>query len=102
MKNSNTVPHLVFCDSGWAHRGWHIVGDLRPAGMCPGQCSSEGDAGAGDLCTGRVRMRERRGDGDCGAAESLTEDDNRGLRVRATVDGDGLAVAKANRVWRQG
>ncbi len=32
-----------------------------------GQCGGEGDAGAGDLCAGRVRKSERRGDGDCGA-----------------------------------
>ena len=31
-----------------AGRG-NVVGDLRPAGMRPGQRSSEGDAGAGDL-----------------------------------------------------
>ena len=43
---------------------WSVAGDLRPAGMRPGQCGGEGDAGAGDLCAGRVRKSERRGDGD--------------------------------------
>ena len=42
---------------GWAHRAWEAsLGDLRPAGMRPGQRGGEGDAGAGDLCAGRVRM----------------------------------------------
>ena len=80
-------------------RRWNVVGDLRSAGMRPAQCSGEGDAGAGDLCTGRVRKSERRGDGDCGVPPNLRDGrDNRRLRVCATVDGDGLAVAETSRV----
>jgi hypothetical protein len=39
--------------------------------MRPGQWSGEGDTGAGDLCAGRVRRLERRGEGDCGTAARL-------------------------------
>ena len=54
---------------------------------------------AGDLRTGRVRKSERRGDGDCACTPPEAAGDggdDRRLRVRATVDGDGLAVAKAS------
>lgn len=48
---------------GSTRRG-NAAGDLRPAVMRLGQCRGEGNAGAGNLCTHRVRIRERRGDGD--------------------------------------
>ena len=35
--------------------GENVGGDLRPAVMRLGQCSSEGNAGAGDLHAGRGR-----------------------------------------------
>jgi hypothetical protein len=41
-----------------------VVIDLRPDGMCSGQWTREGDAGAGNLCAGSVRMSERRRDGN--------------------------------------
>ena len=47
----NCVPGVFV---GRAGRG-NVAGDLRPAGMRLGQCGGEGDAGAGDLCAGRVR-----------------------------------------------
>ena len=83
---------------GRAGRG-SVTGDLRPAGMRPGQRSGESDASAGDLCTGRVRKSERRGDGDCGAASAAGDGgDNRRLMIRAAaVNGDGLAGAKSYR-----
>src|ERR1039458_2670007 len=67
-----------------------VAGDLRPTGMRLGQCGGEGDAGAGDLCTGRVRRLERRRDGDCGAGAASAAasaaagggGDNRRLMVR--------------------
>src|ERR1039457_4625236 len=104
---SNSVPQAPSITSpvilvGRTGRG-NAAGDLRPAGMRLGQCGGEGDAGAGDLCTGRVRRLERRSDGDCGtgaasagAAASAAggSGDNRRLLVRATVNGDGLAGAK--------
>ena len=72
--------------------------------MFPRQCGGEGDAGAGDLCTGRVGKPERRGNGDCcrpsgGSAETLSghRGDNRGLLVRTTAKGDGLAGVEADR-----
>ena len=86
---------------GRTRRG-SAAGDLRPAGMLPSQWSGEGDAGAGDLCTDRVRMSERRGDLDCGSAEPGSGDDNRRLMVGATANGDGLAGPKASHAWRQG
>ena len=61
------------------------------------KCSGQRDAGAGDLCAGIVRMRERRINGDCGAAESPDGRDDCILSIRTSVDGDGLAVAKTNR-----
>ena len=76
--------------------------------MRPSQCSSEGDTATGDLCTNRMRKSERRGDGYCGAdraasaaakAAATSSDgvDNRRLTVSATINGNGLAGAKACR-----
>ena len=48
---------------GCTGRG-NVVVDLRSDGVGPGQYSGEGDAGAGNLCAGSVRMNERRGDGN--------------------------------------
>lgn len=80
-------------------RTWrgNVTEDLRPASMRPGQCSGEGDAGAGDLRTGLVRIFERSGDGDCGGASKGGGGHNCRFRVRATVDGDVLASAEAYR-----
>src|SRR5215472_11205043 len=48
---------------GRSRRG-NVAGDLRPAGVRPNQSGGEGDTAARDLCTGRVRTSQRRGDGD--------------------------------------
>src|SRR5690348_9972751 len=64
--------------------------------MCSGQCSGEIDAAAGDLRAGGVRMSERRGHCDRSSTESSHGGNDRCLRVCATVDGDRLAIAKAN------
>jgi len=80
-----------------------VVGNLRPAGMRHGQWRGQGDAGAGDLRARRVRQSERRGDGDGGANRSARAStapadrgDNRGLRMRATVNDDGLAGTESH------
>jgi hypothetical protein len=54
----------------------NAAGDLRPGGMCLGQCTGQGDAGAGDLRASRVRRLERRRDGDCGAAAASARERN--------------------------
>src|SRR5215470_20114864 len=80
-------------------RAWRgkACSDLRPAGMRLSQRGREGDAGAGNLRAGRMRKGERRGDGDSGAAPAAGRGgDNRRLVVRATVNGNGLAGAKAS------
>ena len=51
----------------------NVVGDLRAGRMRPGQCSGEGDAGAGDLCTGRVRRVSGAVNGDCGGCQILSD-----------------------------
>jgi len=51
-----SLPVILVGRSG---RG-NAAGDLRPAGMRPGQRSGERDAGAGDLGAGRVRKSEQR------------------------------------------
>src|ERR1019366_10745980 len=82
-----------------------VAGDLRPAGMRLGQGAGERDAGAGDLCTGRVPRLERRRDRDGGPDASPTttasaaggDGDNRRLLVRAAINGDSLASGEAHR-----
>ena len=78
--------------------------------MRPGQRSGERDSGSRNRCTLRMYIFERRGDSDCARnfsaatkaakASTLACDggDNRCLTVRATVNGDILADAKAERV----
>src|ERR1017187_970980 len=75
----------------------NIVGELSSTGMRPCQSSGQRNPGTGDLSACRVRMTERRGDGNGGGAEPSDGDDNRRFRIRATVNGDGLALAKAVR-----
>ena len=62
--------------------------------MRPGQCSGQSDAGAGHLRTGYVRVTERRGERDSGAAPPVDGVDDRRFRVCATANGDGLATPK--------
>jgi len=59
--------------------------------MLPRQYRRKSDATAGYLCTGCVRKRQRCGDGDGTGASPGGKDNDRRLRVRATVNGYGLA-----------
>src|SRR6185437_12517814 len=74
----------------------NVVVYLCPDRMRPGQCSSEIDAAAGDLCADRVSMSQRSGDCDRRGAEPSDGSNDCGFRVCATVDRDGLAVAKTD------
>lgn len=75
----------------------NVVGNLSPCGVRPGQCCGEGDASSGDLCARRVSMGERGDNRDVRDADPPDGGDERQLRVRATVNDDGLTVAKTNR-----
>src|SRR5581483_2806336 len=90
---SMTSPEILVGSAGRGKAG----GDLRSAVMRLGQCSSERNAGAGDLDTNRVRGLERRCDGDCRAASAKGGGgDNYCLLVCAAVNGERLANAKAD------
>src|SRR4051812_18813710 len=79
--------------------GGSVTGDLRSVVMCAGQCGGECDSAARDLSTGSVRVRERRDKIDGGAASAEADGgNNRRLLIAAGVNGDGLAIAKSNRV----
>jgi len=58
-----------------------VASYLRPDGMLPGHCASQGDAAAGYLRTDRVCKGERSGDGNCRSASPRSGNDNRSLRV---------------------
>jgi len=60
-------------------RRWNVVRDLRTACMWPCQCAGDADAAAGNLYANRVRMSERRSDGDCGGTKFPDRGDNGSL-----------------------
>lgn len=72
-------------------------GDLRLGGVLPLQWGGEGNASAGNLCTGRVRKSERRGNGNSGVAKPGDGVHNRCLAMRTAANRNSLAVAKASR-----
>src|SRR5215472_17411713 len=79
-------------------RSGEIVVDLRTTSMTPRQTGRKSDAGAGDCSAGCMRMIEGRGEGKCRAAKPSDRRDYGSLRVRAIINSDRLAVAKANYV----
>ena len=94
LASAGPLVRLGGVEVGRAGRG-SVTGDRSCCGVLMGQWSGEGDAGAGDLCAGRVGKGEGRGDGDC-CAESIGGDDGRGFMVCATADGDGLTGPEAH------
>src|SRR5581483_2939543 len=98
---SMTSPEILVGCAGCGKAG----GDLRSAVMRLGQCSSERNAGAGNLDASRVRRFERRRNGDCGTASAEGGGgDDHGFLVCAAIHGDRLAGAKADRAghWDHG